>query len=67
MENIITGLQYVLDALGTGISTLSQIGAGTESYGVAAQKKAAGTGSFIGAFKTVFNYFAGLFGFAAVE
>ena len=67
MENIIKGLQFVLDTIGTGTSTLGDVGKGTEAYGLAEQFVAGGTDSFVSAFKTVFNFFAGILGMFGVE
>lgn len=67
MDKIIEALQFVLNTIGVGTSTLGQVGAGTVDYGTAEVKIASGTDSFVGAFKTVFNFIAGLFNIGTVK
>lgn len=66
MDKIIEALQFVLNTIGVGTKTIGQVGKGTESYGISEQAFAAGTDSFVGAFKTIFNFIAGIFNFGTV-
>lgn len=67
MDKIIEALQKVLGVIGFGTSVLGGIGSGTEQYGVAEQKIAGGTDAFVGVFKTIWNFIAGLANFGTLE
>lgn len=67
MDKVIEVLQKGLDLIGFGTGVLGGIGAGTESYGVAEQAIAGGTDAFVGVFKAVFNFLAGILGKLGVE
>ncbi len=67
MDKFIEGLQTVLNGIGAGTSSLDSVGKGTENYGVAEQKVAAGTNNFVAAFKTIFNFFASVLNMFGVE
>ena len=58
MEDFIKGLQTVLNGIGAGTSSLDSVGKGTENYGVAEQKVAAGTNTRKGSVQTDFFLFA---------
>ena len=67
MDKVIEALQTILNGIGAGTSALGDVGKGTVDYGTAEVKVASGTDSFVGAFKTVFNFIAGLFNIGTVK
>lgn len=67
MDKIIPALQTVLDGLGAGIAAVLDFTKGAKSYADAGADAATGTGSMAAAFKDIFNFFAGLFGFDALK
>lgn len=67
MDKIIPALQTILNGLTAGIKAVGNIADGTKSFATASTDAANGTGSYAGAFKEIFNFFAGLFGFDALK
>lgn len=67
MDKVVTVLQALLDGLTAGIKATGSITGGTKDYADATNTAAGGTGKMGDAFKTIFNYFAGLFGFGTLK
>ena len=67
MDQIVKAIQTLLDGLTAGIGAVLNITDGAKKYADAGANAANGTGKMGDAFKGIFNFFAGLFGFDAVK
>ena len=67
MDQVITALQTILNGIAAGMKAVGNIADGTKSFADASTDAANGTGSYAGAFKEVFNFFAGLFGITELK
>ena len=67
MDQVITALQTILDGLSAGISAVLSFTDGAKKYADAGADAAKGTGDMSSAFKTVFNFIAGLTGIGTLE
>ena len=67
MEKVIAALQTILNGLNAGIAAIGDFTDGVKSFASAGADAATGAASVSGAFKDVFNFFAGLFGIDALK
>ena len=67
MDVIIQALQFIITTVETGDSAVIDGASGVQDYAEAPKRIATGTNLMLKAFKTVYNFFAGLIGITALK